>query len=223
VSILSSLRAVLFDLDGVLVDSRVPIARSIHYALERSGLAPHPEADLHARIGDPLHGVFVDLLRAQGADPARAVDCMALYRERYRDLSLSEARLVPGMERVLRALAEEKPIGLATSKPLEFARPILERLAVADLFATLAGPPLARTEGESKVETTRRALLALGLAPGAAALVGDRHHDGSAARSHGLAAVGVTWGAGSEAELRAAGAEWLVAAPNELARLLLGV
>lgn len=218
---LSSLRAVLFDLDGVLVDSRVPIARSINDALERSGLAPQPEGDLHPRIGDPLHGIFVDLLRAQGADPARAPECMARYRERYRDLSLAEARLFPGIEAVLRALSARTPLAVATSKPLEFTRPILERLGVADLFAALAGPPLARTEGEPKAETARRALAALGLAPGqGAALVGDRHHDVSAARSLGLTAVGVTWGAGSEAELRAAGAEWLVAAPAELGRLL---
>jgi phosphoglycolate phosphatase len=214
---------VLFDLDGVLVDSRIPIARSINHALECAGLAAHPESDLHPRIGDPLHGLFVELLRAQNADPARAAECIERYRERYRDLSLAEARLVPGIESLLRALARRKPLAVATSKPLEFTRPILERLGIADLFGALAGPPLARTEGEPKTDTARRALRALGLEPGAAAaLVGDRHHDVSAARSLGLAAVGVTWGAGSETELRDAGAEWLVAAPAELARLLDG-
>jgi phosphoglycolate phosphatase len=127
---------------------------------------------------------------------------------------------VPGVEPLLRELAARWPLAVATSKPLEFTRPILERLGVAPLFRALAGPALSRTEGEPKAETARRALGALGLPPSArAALVGDRHHDVFAARSLGLAAIGVTWGAGSEAELRDAGAEWLVATPSALARL----
>ena len=214
--------AILFDLDGVLVDSRAPIARSINHALVCLGLAPRAEEALHPRIGDPLHGVFVELLREQGGDPERAAEGMARYRELYRELSLSETRLVPGIEALLADLAARWPLAVATSKPVEFARPILERLGVAGRFTALVGPALALREAEPKRETARRALAALGLAPGArAALVGDRHHDVSAARALGIAAIGVTWGIGSEAELREAGAEWLVDAPAALGRLLL--
>jgi phosphoglycolate phosphatase len=220
VSILSSLRTILFDLDGVLVDSRAPIARSINHALARSGLTQRPERELHGRIGDALHGIFVDLLREEGADPARASECMAHYRELYRELSLSETRLVPGIEPLLGALASGRRLAVASSKPVEFSRPILERLGVSGRFAAVVGPSLAHLEGEPKAETARRALEALGGAAGGAALVGDRHHDVSAARALGLAAIGVTWGSGSEAELREAGAEWIVAAPAELGRLL---
>jgi len=218
-----SLDAILFDLDGVLVDSRTPIARSINHALERLGLAPHPEVVLYPRIGDALHGVFANLLGEQGADPARAPEGMRYYRELYRELCLTHTRLVPGIEPLLAALAERHPLAVATSKPVEFALPILERLGVASQFRAVLGPALALSQAEPKRETARRALAALGLAPGArAALVGDRHHDVSAARALGIGAIGVTWGIGSETELREAGAEWLVGTPDELARLLLG-
>jgi phosphoglycolate phosphatase len=53
-----------------------------------------------------------------------------------------------------------------------------------------------------------------------AAIVGDRHHDVEAGRAHGLYTVGVTWGIGSEAELRAAGASHIVHRPDELVALL---
>lgn len=222
-SMLVSLDAILFDLDGVLVDSRAPIARSINYALERLGLAARPEAELHPRIGDSLYGVFADLLCEQGGDPARAAEGIRHYREVYRDLSVRDTTLVSGMAPLLAALAERRRLAVATSKPLEFALPILKALGVAERFEAMAGPALGLVEPEPKRETARRALAELGVAPGGrAALVGDRHHDVSAARALGIAAIGVTWGIGSEAELREAGAEWLVEAPDELARLLLG-
>lgn len=218
-----SLDALLFDLDGVLVDSRAPIAGSINHALAQLGLAPQPEALLYPRIGDPLYGVFADLLAEQGADPARAPDGMRLYREVYRELSLSQTRMVSGMADLLPALAARYPLAVATSKPVEFARPILERLGVAGCFREVLGPALALTQAEPKRETARRALAALGLPPGArAALVGDRHHDVSAARALAIGAIGVTWGIGSESELREAGAQWLVDTPDALGRLVLG-
>jgi phosphoglycolate phosphatase len=218
---LNSLEAVLFDVDGVLVDSRAPIARCINHALQRAGLAPESEPRLHARIGDSLHGVFVALLAERGADTAQASECVAFYRELYREVSLTDTTLVPGVRELLAALAARRPLALATSKPLEFALPILERLGVAGHFAAHVGAPLVAGPSETKTETARRSLAALGLAPGApAALVGDRHHDVSAARALGIGAIGVTWGIGTEAELREAGAEWLVASPAELASLL---
>jgi phosphoglycolate phosphatase len=218
---LNSLDAILFDLDGVIVDSRAPVARCINFALERAGLRPESEPRLHARIGDPLHGVFVELLAERGEGAARAPECVASYRELYRDVSLAETSLVPGMRKLLADLAGRRPLALATSKPLEFAMPILERLGVAAHFAAHVGAPLVAGEPESKTGTARRALAALGLAPGArAALDGDRHHDVSAARTLAIRSIGVTWGIGSEAELREAGADLVVHSPDELGRLL---
>jgi phosphoglycolate phosphatase len=70
---------------------------------------------------------------------------------------------------------------------------------------------------EDKAVTVARALAALGLSPGAGAiLVGDRSHDADAARANGIRCTGVLWGIGDEDELRAAGASPIVATPAEL-------
>jgi phosphoglycolate phosphatase len=217
-----SLAAVLFDLDGVVVDSRLPIARSINAALAGLGLAPQPEASLHRFIGPPLHGVFELLLREQGADPSRADEGVALYRARYASASLEETTLVPGIAQALADAAARWPLAVATSKPTAFAAPIVERLGVAGFFRAIVGPDLG-PRGEPKRETVGRALAALGVGAGEAhtvAMVGDRHHDVEAARAHGCVAVGVTWGIGFEMELRECGADLLVVAPGRLVEAL---
>ena len=71
------------------------------------------------------------------------------------------------------------------------------------------------------MEGRNRSSAALGVSPGAdAPLVGDRSHDAEAARANGIRCVGVLWGIGDEAELRAAGADPIVADPAQLVAAL---
>lgn len=209
---------ILFDLDGVLVDSRVAIARSMNHALATLGLESWPEETLYGLIGPPLHDAFSEVLSAQAADPALTDACVARYRERYRTACVEETRPVEGIAEALAALAAAgRALAVATSKPVEFARPILETLGLAGSFRAVVGPAL-EARSEPKTATVGRALAALG-ARGPCAMVGDRLHDVVAGRAHGLATVGVTWGIGSAAELREAGADHLVDRPAELVAL----
>jgi phosphoglycolate phosphatase len=222
--------AVVFDLDGVLVDSRAPITSCINAALEAHGLALEPVDSLERWIGPPLREAFRALLAARGADPNLADSCLARYRERYARASLEQTRVVPGMEAVLARLSRDVPLAVATSKPEAFARPILESLGLSRWFKAVAGPPLEATHLESKAATVARALAGLGSSSqggeedgaSGAVMVGDRRFDVEAGRSLGLVTVGVTWGIGDAVELRAAGADVLVDSPSELLRLLVG-
>jgi phosphoglycolate phosphatase len=203
--------AVLFDLDGVLIDSRVAIGRCINHALATVGAPEQPLEAIVPYIGPPLIDTFSELA---GAD--RATDCIAAYRERYVTSSLEETVLAPGVEPVLAAIAARVPVALATSKPRAFAAPICERLGLARHLTVIAGPDLDALH-ETKAATVARALAELGLGHGAAApLVGDRRHDAEGARANGIRCVGVLWGIGDAEELRAAGADPLVADPREL-------
>jgi phosphoglycolate phosphatase len=203
--------AVLFDLDGVLIDSRVAIVRCIEHGLRAVGAAVPSAAALERWIGPPLIDGFAELA---GADRARA--CLAAYRERYAVASLEETTLVPGARDALAAVAGVVPVAVATSKPHAYAGPLCDRLGLSPFVRAIAGPELD-APSEVKAVTVRRALDALGLAPGAdAPLVGDRRHDVEGARANGVRCVGVLWGIGDEAELRAAGADPIVATPAEL-------
>ena len=203
-----SATAVLFDLDGVIVDSRRAFAGSVNHALAANGLAERDAADLHPFIGPALHGTFREL----AGDLADA--CVASYREHYTRTSAQETVVFDGMREALAHLGARVPLAVATAKPAALAEPLLEALGLREHFAVLAGPGLD-AEAEGKTVTLGRALAALdrGASP---VMVGDRLYDVVAAHDHGLAAVGVLWGTGDEAELQEAGADRIVRAPHEL-------
>jgi phosphoglycolate phosphatase len=225
VSDLSQVRAIFFDLDGVLLDSSIAIPRAINFALESQGLAPRSEESLHRFIGPPLLHSFSEILESEAADPGLAEACVRSYRERYRQTSLDETILMPEIEGTLGRLAGRYALAVVTAKPEAFARPILEKLGIAGRFDEIVGPPLSSSHDETKARTLERAMAALGIespspgAPGPAAMVGDRHFDIAAGRAMGLVTVGVRWGIGSLPELRRAGADHIVTSPEDLARL----
>ena len=216
--------AAVFDVDGVLVDSLVPVTASINAALLDHGLPARTAAQLRRFIGPPTYSAFAELLE-QPPDAAEVAAAVATYRAHYELRYLDETRLFPGVAAMLERVSARIPLAVATSKSADFAAPLLEALGVAGFFAvTAAAAPLDSDDDKAAiVARALRGLAALGAAGGrATAMVGDRSFDLEAARVHGLAAIGVSWGIGSVAELEAAGAEAIAATPAELGALLLG-
>jgi phosphoglycolate phosphatase len=204
---------VLFDLDGVLADSRGPIARHMNAALLARGHDPVPEERLHPYIGPSLSFGFTDLLGLAPDDPEIAA-LIEAYRAGYAESGLRETRAFDGIADALAVVGEGRRLGVATSKPRPYAEPLIEMLGLSPFFEAIFAPDLD-IHVQSKTETVAAAMRTFGSVP--ATMVGDRHVDMEAAHVHGLRAVGVTWGIGSESELRDAGADVLVASPAELA------
>jgi phosphoglycolate phosphatase len=203
--------AVLFDLDGVLIDSRVAITRSIDHALRTVGAPTRPPDELAQWIGPPLLQAFAALAGPDLAEPA-----LLAYRERYATSSLEETLPVPGALEALAAISGIAATAVATSKPKAFAVPLCERLGFAAHLDVIEGPALDAVT-ETKAQTVARALAALGLGPGAdAVLVGDRRHDVEGAHANGIRCLGVLWGVGDRAELEAAGADAVIRSPSDL-------
>jgi phosphoglycolate phosphatase len=192
----------------VLVDSRRAFANCVNHALTSVGVAARPDAELHPFLGPPLHATF-----AQLAGPSHADACVEAYRTRYREHAAAETEVFPALREALDALDDE--LVVVTSKPAALADALLRAVGLRELFAAVFGPSLAE-RAEPKEVTLARALDAH--AP--RVLVGDRYFDITAARAHGLRAIGVLWGIGSESELRAAGADAIACTPAELPALL---
>jgi phosphoglycolate phosphatase len=201
--------AVLFDLDGVLVDSRAAIGASMNHALVERGHARREEAELHRYIGPPLMGAFAELV-GEPPDSAEVLALVDAYRTRYAVTSLTETLVATGIPDALDALGRSHTLAVATSKPRPFAVPILAALGLERHFAYVAAPELD-ADMEPKAVTVRDALARVGEP---AVMVGDRSHDVAGARANCIPVIGVTWGIGDAAEL--AGADALVAAPDQL-------
>lgn len=205
--------SVLFDLDGVLVDSRAAITGCINHALVEHELSARPAETLHRFIGPPLAVAFAELT-GHPPDSALVASCLGSYRARYVNASLRDTVVTPGIDTALGELAQLHQLAVATSKPLAFAEPLLSALGLRPFFAAVAGPDLS-VQGESKANTIAAALRMLGH-PKRAVMVGDRSHDIVGADANSLPAIGVTWGIGSTEELREAGAGSIVDIPAEL-------
>jgi phosphoglycolate phosphatase len=213
-------RTILFDMDGVLVDSRVAIANCVAHAFARHGLPVPPERAVHSHIGPPLHDMFAALLGAR-ADAALVATLVETYRERYRERCIEETPAFPGVAELLDALAARGcRLGVVTSKPTVFAAPILRARELDRHLAVIEGPSL-EARSEPKRVTLARALAALGEPePRMVTMVGDRRHDVEAARAHGIGTIGVLWGIGSREELEQAGAVGIAGDPSEVLALV---
>lgn len=207
--------SVLLDLDGTLIESRPGIVASLHAALRDLGHAPDPDRDLSFFIGPPVAEAMAALLRPYGDD--RVAEAVRIYRAHYAREGILGCAPYSGVPEAVAALrAQGCTLFVATSKLRAFAQAILARLGLAAQFQGIYG---AEPGGalDRKADLLAHVLAREAIAPARAVMVGDRHHDIAAAHANGVRGIGVLWGYGARAELEAAGAEALVAAPGELA------
>jgi phosphoglycolate phosphatase len=205
--------AILLDLDGTLIDSRPGIAASCVAALRALGHAPDPAFDVTPLIGPPLPQVIARLLARYGDD--RVEVGMTAYRAHYGEIGLHMATVYPGIADALRKLSADASCFVVTSKRKDFATRIVTSLAFAGAISRVYG-----TEPDGSLDDKARLIAAVlrkeCLDPSGTIMVGDRSHDMIGARANGLRAIGVLWGYGSRDELAAAGADRLLATPDEL-------
>lgn len=213
-----STRAVLFDLDGTLIDTVPDLTIATSNMLQDLGFAGVDEITVRSWVGDGAAALVRQALRhADAAEDTEHADAMARFLHHYAANLTESSVLYAGVMRTLETL---KRLGLAlgcvTNKPFQFTRPLLDHFDLSPLFSSVIGgdslpqrkpdpAPLLHAAGE------------LGCTPSQTLMVGDSANDVRAARSAGMPVVCVTYGYNRGDDVATLGADAVI---TEFADLL---
>lgn len=208
--------AVLFDLDGTLLDTLPDIARAVNSVLAEHGLPQHPMESVKAFIGSGAWWLLYRALPEDRRDEATVTALTASFKTVYGAIWQERTRPFPGIVNMLAGLGNCKiSLGVLSNKPDRFTRMCVDAFLPAHLFDHVQG----QVEGLPKKPDPAPALEAAGALKVAArncCLVGDSEIDVATGLGAGMFTIGVLWGYRSKGELLKAGAEALVQTPEEL-------
>lgn len=206
---------VLFDLDGTIVDTKEGITKCTAYALDYFGIKVNDLNDLVCFIGPPLHKSFQMFY---GFDHEKSMKAVEKYRERYKDIGIFECSPYTGIEETIKEIFKTgRKIGLATSKPEEYAVRILEKFNLKKYFTVITGSLMdgSRTEKDEvitealnrfHIENDKKSVI----------IIGDRSHDIIGGKKTGIMTLGVKYGFAKDGELEDAGADFIVDSPDKI-------
>ena len=212
---------VLFDLDGTLTDPAEGITKSVEYALNKWNISVADRKSLFPFIGPPLIESFMEFY---GFDREKAVTSVSYYREYFAKTGLFENEIYPGIKEMLTRLKKAgKRLAVATSKPDEFARKILEHFEILEYFDFVGGAAMdeTRTKKSEVIEYTLEKMGVSANDVSRVVMVGDRKHDVEGAACFGIDTIGVLYGYGSKEELEKAGAKFTAPTVSVLGTVLL--
>lgn len=205
--------AILFDLDGTLLNTLEDLKDSCNAALEACGYAPRTLDEVRRFVGNGV-GLLIRRALPEGAGEEEWARCLALFKAHYQNNLDNKTRPYPGIEQALDALlARGYRIGVVSNKFDAAVKALcahhFPRIQVA----------VGEREGVRKKPAPDSALAAaqaLGVQPASALYVGDSEVDIQTARNAGMDCLSVDWGFRPEAVLRDAGATRIIHSPGAL-------
>lgn len=188
-----ALRALLFDLDGTLLDSAPDLAGTANDMRVARGLSTLPYAQLRPHAGSGARGMLGEAFAVTPLDAAYG-PLRDEFHDLYQARMLRETQVFGAVHALVGTLHELNcPWGIVTNKALRFSSPLVDALAPLSRTGTLVGgdsTPFTKPHPEPLLEAARR----LGVAPTACAYVGDDPRDMQAAHAAGMQAWAAGWG-----------------------------
>jgi len=209
-------RAVLFDLDGTLVDSYAALTEAVNYARREHGMHELSAARIREFVGDGLDTLMQRAFATEQI-PRSVRDA---FENRYDEICCEESKILADVEATLETLSE---LGIAmavcTNKPTSFSKKILAFLELAPYFRAIVGPDLAGARKPS-AQHVLHTLEATECAKEDALFVGDMPIDVHAARNSGIDVAVVATGSSTPEALRAAAPDHYLARFSDLVALV---
>lgn len=207
---------VIFDFDGVIIDSGCDIASAAQHTLKHFGQPVLPRSEIIGYVGNGVESLISRSFQDSSEETIRLA--IPFYRKYYMENALVETRLYRNVATTLESIKMHmgyKRIALVTNKPEDVAGRILDGLGVTAYFDMVVGPESAKLKPDP--EGILQALAKLDSSPEKAIMVGDSHTDIEAGKKAGTLTCGVTYGLGNTEDLIRSSPEILI---DDIASLL---
>ena len=208
--------AVLFDLDGTVINSQSGIFASIRYVEQKLGLPQKTDSELRYFIGPPILHSFE---KYYNMSYEKAVKATQIYREYYGGYGVYMFSVYDGLIETLNSLKKMgKRLYICTCKPEKFAKLIIEKADAMELFNGIYGID-PNGHNTTKAQVLTRLLETEQLPPSDCVLIGDTKFDVIGAKECSVASVGVRYGFAGENELENEEPDAIVSTPKEILSL----
>lgn len=202
--------AMIFDLDGTLLDTLQDLHDAVNYALTQFGYPERTLEEVRQFVGEGA-GKLMERAVPKGADQEPVLSCFRTY---YAAHTQVKTRPYPGIPEALEALGKKYPLAVVSNKPDEAVK-ILGKAYFPSLYARGEAPDCPRKPNAAMVHKTMEALGVQGCI-----YIGDSQVDVETAKNAGVPCLSVTWGFRDLDCLRSAGSTHFCHAPEDLPRML---
>jgi phosphoglycolate phosphatase len=206
----NSIKLVIFDLDGTLIDSRLDLVHSVNAALHHIGRPELPDDVIASYVGDGAPILIQRALGGEVVDDALVRQGLQFFLSYYREHKLDHTTVYGGVFEALQSIQNSprqssngnhrsnsnevtRQMVVLTNKPVVPSRAIVEALGMGPFFSQIYGGNSFATK-KPDPEGARKLLEESGVRPEEAVIVGDSHVDVETGRNAGLWTVGVTYG-----------------------------
>ena len=193
-----SIKLVIFDLDGTLIDSRLDLVHSVNAALRHIGRPALLDDVIASYVGDGAPILIQRALGGEQVNEAVIRQGLEFFLSYYREHKLDHTTVYVGIPEALAAIQNSangtpRKLAVLSNKPVHPSRAIVEALGLGKFFSQIYGGNSFPSK-KPNPEGARKLLEEYGVDPRHAAIIGDSHVDISTGRNAGMATVGVTYG-----------------------------
>ncbi len=211
-------KAVIFDLDGTLLDSLADLADAMNGVLEQMGFSTHPVPKYRYFVGEGIDKLAERVLPPEARSPETIETCVERMKARYRESWAVKTRPYQGVSELLNGLRNRGVLmNIFSNKIDEFTQVMVHTLLAEWTFVCVSGirpgvPRKPDPRGALSISSK------CGVLPCDMLFLGDTHTDMETASAAGMFPVGALWGFRTRAELERSGAQALARRPTDLLR-----